>query len=155
MADLTKRAPLLRFRTDGPFLERFTLDNSAAQEVYYGQPMIIDASADTANLRGWISSITMVTANDKFIGIAYESKSVKTTDVETDNEIEVITRGEVGFKSSTFTDADIGKTVVFTDSATLALGVQAADELEIGTINRVADGYVYIQLNAPSILTFT
>lgn len=154
MADLTRNAAPLRFRTEKPFIERWTLDNSAAQTIFYGQPMIIDVSADTVNARGWLDATTLVTATDVFIGIANEPKVVLTTDVEGDNEIEVITHGEVGIKSTVFTDADVGKTVIFTDSATLALGVESASQLEIGKINRVVDGYVYIELNAPKVMSF-
>jgi hypothetical protein len=154
MADLSQNAPKLRFRSEDIVVERWTLDNSAAQTVYYGHPMIIDASADTVNARGWLDATTLVTATDVFLGICNTNKTVVATGgVEGANEVEIITKGEVGFKSATFTDADIGKTVSFTDSGTLAVAAEAADTLSIGKIRRVVDGYVYIELNQ-HIVTF-
>jgi hypothetical protein len=47
------------------------LDSSSAQTVYKGQPMIIDQSADTVNLRGFVDA-TVVDPSDVFIGIAAE-----------------------------------------------------------------------------------
>lgn len=154
MADLTRNAAPLRFRTEQPFIERWTLDNSAAQNIFYGQPMIVDKSADTKYARGWLAATTLVTASDVFIGIANEPKVVLTTDLETDNEIEVITRGEVGFKSTVFTDSDVGKTIVFTDSGTLAANTEAAARLAIGVLTRVSEGYAYVMLNAPKVMSF-
>ena len=78
---------------------------------------------------------------------------VASGDLET-VEIEVITDGEVGFKSSSFTDADVGKTVTFSDSGTLAAAAEAADACTCGTITRVADGYVYVELSGRHIVTF-
>lgn len=153
MADLSQNAPKLRFRSEDVTVERWTLDNSAAQTVYYGQPMILDKSADTVNARGWLDATTLVTATDVFLGIALEKKVVSTSDVEGANEIEIVTRGEVGFKTSTFTDADVGKTISFTDSATLAAAAEAADTLSIGKLRRVVDGFAYIELNQ-HIVTF-
>lgn len=153
MADLSRDVPL-RFRSDAVFIERFTLDNSAAQTIYRGQPMILDKSADTVNARGWIAATTLVTATDVFLGIANEPKIVLTTDVEGNNEIEIITDGEVGFKSAVFTDADVGKTVTFSDSGTLASSAESASKLVAGILTRVVDGYAYIRLSAPRIATF-
>ncbi len=156
MADLTRNAPL-RFRFPNHLeMQRFTLDNSAAQTIYRGQPIIVDASADTANVRGWLAATTLVTAADKFIGIANEPTTVATTDVEAENEIEVITAGEVGFKSASFTDADIGTFVGFSDSGTLvsSVAVGAANRCPCGVITRVVDGYVYVRLTSPNVLAF-
>jgi len=158
MADLTRNAPL-RFRFPALLkMERFTLDNSAAQTLYRGQPMIMDVSADTANPRGWVAATTLVgaTNQDKFVGIANEPAVVLTTDLEAANEIQIITGGEVGFKSTVFTDADIGKVVGFSDSGTLVATVAggAANRCPIGVLTRVADGYAYVELSAPVILSF-
>lgn len=156
MANLTANAPVMRIRYPNKLkTERFTLDNSAANTIYYGQPVIIDASADTVNVRGWTSSITLVTANDIVIGLANEKKVALTTDIETDNEVEVITAGEVGILSSVFTDADLGKKVSFSDSGTLVAAAQAANRCEIGTLVRVEDGYAFIKLTGtPLLLSF-
>ena len=67
MADLSKNAPL-RFRGQ-VYTEKWVLDNSAAQHVYKGQPMIIDQSEDTVYPRGFVDATT-VAATDIFVGIA-------------------------------------------------------------------------------------
>lgn len=154
MPDLSQNAPKLRFRSEMVTIERWTLDNSAAQNIFYGQPMILDVSADTVNARGWIAATTLVTAADIFIGIANERKTVLTTDVETNNEIEIITAGEVGFRTAAFTDADVGKVITMLDSGTFTTNAHAANRLPIGTLRRVVDGYAYISLNAPRIMNF-
>jgi len=157
MADLTRDAPL-RFRfPDQLKIERWVLDNSSAQTVYKGQPLIIDASEDTRYLRGYVDAITLVSGSDVFVGIANEGCTVATTDTETDNEIEVIVSGEVGFKNSSLTDADVGKTIVMADSGTIATGSAGSGYLEIGKLVRVADGYAYVEINPggyPKIQSF-
>ncbi len=153
MANLSKDAPL-RIRRPGMLLtENYLMDSSAANTIYKGQPVILDKSADTTKVRGWVAATTLVTATDVFIGIAAEGKAVASGDLEI-VEIEVITDGEVGFKTSSFTDADIGKTVTFSDSGTLAAAAEAADACTCGTITRVADGYVYVELSGRHIITF-
>ena len=153
MANLSKDAPL-RIRRPGMLLtENYLMDSSAANTIYKGQPVILDKSADTTKVRGWVAATTLVTATDVFIGIAAEGKAVASGDLEI-VEIEVITDGEVGFKTSSFTDADIGKTVTFSDSGTLAVAAEAADACTCGTITRVADGYVYVELSGRHIITF-
>ena len=155
MANLSRDASL-RFRNSDVVVETFALDNSAAQTIYRGQPMIMDVSADTVNPRAWVSSTTLVGTGspDKFIGIANEPATVATTDVEASNEIEIITAGEVGFKAGSLTEANIGSGIVFTDSATLAVGVASATQCPVGTLRRVIDGYAYVELAAPTILSF-
>lgn len=149
MADLTADAPL-RFLGE-PKSEKWVLDNSAAQTIYKGQPMILDISEDTVYLRGFVDA-TVVAADDIFIGIAAEGATVATTDTETDNEIEVYTWPTIiGFKSSVFTDADVGDTVYMSDSGTLS--ATAADNPQIGKLHRVLNGYAYVQLITPQICT--
>lgn len=147
MADLTKDASL-RFWGEA-HSEKWTLDNSVAQTIYKGQPMIMDLTADTIYPRGFVDA-TVVAADDIFIGIAAEGKTVLTTDVETDNEIEIITEPTiVGFKSSVFTDADVADTVYMSDSNTLS--ATAADNPQIGKLHRVVDGYAYVRLESPKV----
>lgn len=149
MADLTAAAPL-RFWGE-PRTEKWVLDNSAAQSIYKGQPMIIDQSADTVYVRGFVDA-TVVAATDIFVGIAAENATVATTDTETDNKIEVyVWPTIIGFKSTVFTDADVGDTVYMSDSATLSATV--GDNPQIGKLNRVEDGYAYVQLITPQICT--
>lgn len=147
MADLSKNAPL-RFRGQ-VYTEKWVLDNSAAQHVYKGQPMIIDQSEDTVYPRGFVDATT-VAATDIFVGIAAEEKEVAATDTEVDNEIEIIVEPTiVGFASAVFTDADVGDTVYMSDSATLSATV--GDNPQIGKLVRVEDGYAYVRLSTPTI----
>jgi len=150
MADLTKDASL-RFFNNQIFSETWVLDNSAAQTIYRGQPMIMDLSEDTVYPRGFLDATT-VDAADIFIGIAAEGKVVATADTEADNEIEVYTEPTViGFKSSVFTDADVGDPVYMSDSGTLSATV--GDNPVLGKLHRVVDGYAYVRLESPKICT--
>lgn len=149
MADLTKNAAL-RIWGEG-HTEKWVLDNSAAQTIYKGHPMILDISEDTVYLRGFLDA-TVVAADDIFIGIAAEPKTVAVTDNEADNEIEVYVWPTIlGFKSAVYTDADVGDTVYMSDSGTLS--ATAADNPQIGKLHRVVDGYAYVQLITPQICT--
>ena len=146
MAELTQGRDLSNRRPSALFTERFNVDTSVARSIYRGQPVIQDKSVDTVNIVGWVAAVTLVTAVDVFIGIANENITVAAGDLEVTKEIDVITDGEVGFQSAAFTDADVGKTVVFTDSGTLAVGTGSATQCTAGKIARVANGYVYVQL---------
>ena len=146
MAELTQGRDLSNRRPSALFTERFNVDTSVARTIYRGQPVILDKSVDTVNIVGWVAAVTLVTGVDIFIGIANENITVAAGDLEVTKEIDVITDGEVGFQSAAFTDADVGKTVVFTDSGTLAVGTGSATQCTAGKIARVANGYVYVQL---------
>lgn len=149
MADLTASANL-RFLGEIA-TEEWVLDNSAAQSIYKGQPMIIDQSEDTVYLRGFVDATT-VAATDIFVGIAAEDKTVATTDTETANKIKVYVEPTiVGFKSAVFSDADVGDTVYMSDSGTLSS--TAADNPMIGKLIRVLDGYAFVRLSSPTICT--
>ena len=149
MADLTNDAYL---RIWGEVeSEKWVLDNSTAQTIYKGQPLIIDQDVDTVYLRGFVDA-TVVAPTDIFIGIAAEGATVATTDNETDNEITLYRDGTiVGFQSAVFTDADVGDTVYMSDSGTLS--ATAADNPEIGKLHRVQDGFAYVQIVSPQICT--
>ncbi len=150
MADLTTDA-YLKWSRD-PDSEIWVLDNSAAQTIYKGQPMILDLSEDTVYVRGFVDA-TVVAATDIFIGIAAEGKTVLTTDTETDNTIEIYVEGThgtvIGFPGSVFTDADVGDTVYMSDSATLSATV--GDNPQIGKLVRVKDGFQYVRIISPTI----
>lgn len=146
MANLTQGRDLSLRRPTTLFTEHFNVDTSVARTIYRGGPVILDKSVDTVNIVDWVSSVTLVTAVDIFIGIANETITVAAGDLEATKEIDVITDGEVGFASASFTDADIGKTVIFTDSGTLAVGTGSSTQCTAGKITRVANGYVYVQL---------
>lgn len=152
MADLTNSAPLREW-AGGKFTmkERWTLDNSVAQSIYKGHPMIMDLDVDTVYARGFVDA-TVVAATDIFLGIAAEPKTVLTTDTETDNEIELYVWPTIlGFKSAVYTDADVGDTVYMSDSATLS--ATAGDNPMIGKLHRVVDGYAFVQIQSPAICT--
>ena len=149
MADLTADA-YLRIWGEAT-TERWVLDNSAAQTIYKGQPMIMDLSEDTVYPRGFVDATT-VAATDIFLGISAEGASVATTDTETDNEIDIYVQPTiVGFPGSVFTDADVGDTMYMSDSATLS--ATAADNPQIGTLVRVQDGFQYVRLATPVVTT--
>src|SRR3972149_1126326 len=118
MADLTAAAPL---RVLGEAVtEKFALDSSAAQNVYKGQPLILTAT-DLVNPQGFVTA-TVVAATDVFVGIAAENKSVALGDAETIEKSGIeayVGPSIVGFKSTVFTDADLGKTVYMSDSGTV------------------------------------
>jgi hypothetical protein len=148
MADLVANAPIRLMPGAKIVSQRFVLDTSTAQTIYKGQPMIIDQSVDTLNVRGYVDA-TVVDPTDVFVGIAAESKSVALGDPET-TEIEVYVGPTiVGLKSAVYTEADLGKTVYMSDSSTLS--ATAADNPQTGKLNRVLDGYAYTELTAPQI----
>ena len=144
MANLTADASL-RFRfPDQIKTEHWALDTSTAQTIFKGQPMIIDQDVDTVNLRGFVDA-TVVAPTDIFVGIALHGLAVLISAIEANNEVEVLTHGEIGFKSAVFTDADAGDPVYMSDSGTLS--ATAADNPAIGQLTRVADGYAYVTIN--------
>jgi len=149
MADLTADA-YLRIWGEAT-TQRWVLDNSAAQTIYKGQPMIMDLSEDTVYPRGFVDA-TVVAAIDIFIGIAAEGATVATTDTETDNELNIYVEPTiVGFPGSVFTDADVGDTMYMSDSATLS--ATAADNPMIGKLVRVEGGFQYVRLSSPTVTT--
>lgn len=153
MADLTAAAPLRFHNLEQCHIRKWVLDNSTAQSIYRGQPMILDINVDTVYARGFVDATT-VAADDIFLGIALENATVATTDTETDNKIQILMHGLVGFKSSVYTDADVGDTVYMSDSATLS--ATAGDNPEIGKLVYVEDGYAYVMINptgGPTICT--
>jgi hypothetical protein len=151
MADLTADAALREWSDKLTAMESWVLDNSAAQTIYKGQPMILDVGTDTVYVRGFIDATT-VAATDIFIGIAAEDASVATTDTEIDNTILVYVYPTIlGFKSTVYTDADVGDTVYMSDSGTLS--ATAADNPMIGKLHRVRDGFAFVQLSSPTICT--
>jgi len=149
MADLTADA-YLRIWGEAT-TQRWVLDNSAAQTIYKGQPMIMDLSEDTVYPRGFVDA-TVVAATDIFIGIAAEGATVATTDTETDNELNIYVEPTiVGFPGSVFTDADVGDTMYMSDSATLS-ATDTANPM-IGKLVRVEGGFQYVRLSSPTVTT--
>lgn len=149
MADLTYDAYI---KTKGEVkTEIYDLDTSLAMTVYKGQPMIIDQNVDAENARGFVTA-TVVAATDVFLGIAQEGKAVAAGDTEgaEAGKIKVIVGPSiVGFKDSTLTNADLGKTIYMSDSGTLS--ETASQNPQIGTLFKVEDGFAYVKLTAPQI----
>lgn len=148
MTDLSANASL---RFIGEIVtEKFILDSSAAQHPYRGGPMIIDQSEDTLYPRAYLDA-TVVDPSDVFVGIALEEKSIAAGATE-DEKIEVAVEPTiVGFVSSVFDNADLGKTVYMSDSGVLS--ETAADNPQIGKLFLVKDGYAFVKLSAPQICT--
>lgn len=148
MANLSADAPL-RLLGEAKS-ERFPVDTAYAVTVYKGQPMIIDLSSDAQNAMPFVDA-RVVAPTDVCLGIAAEGKVIAAGDLENDrNFIEIyVGPSIVGFKSTVFDNADLGKTVYMSDSATLS--ETAADNPQIGKLVKVEDGYAYIELTTPQI----
>lgn len=151
MADLTAAAPLRFDARVEPKTIRWGVDSSTAQTIYKGQPMILDITTDTLYLTPFVDSV-VVAADDIFIGIAAENKSVASgaSEATDSNKLEVyVWPTIIGFKSTVFTNADVGDPVRMSDSGTLSATV--GDNPEIGKLDHVEDGYAYVQLVTPYI----
>jgi len=130
------------------FTHRFLMDTSAAQTIYRGKAMILDANVDTVNVVD-ADGVTCVDG-DVFMGIAAENKAVGSGDAET-TEIECLVWPTiVGFKSSVLTKADSGKPVYMSDSGTLTASNGAYPR--IGKLFDVLDGYCFVALESPYVL---
>lgn len=148
MANLSADAPL-RILGEAHTEQRHC-DSSAAQIIYKGAPVCIDASADTVNVHG--DAFTAVD-NDVFEGIAAEKHVTVISDSETDvnSLVEIYVEPTiVGFKSSVFTRADVGKTVYMSDTGTLSASNGAYPQ--IGKLHDVRDGYAFVRLSTPKLL---
>jgi len=147
MADLTANA-YLKILGEAK-MEQWKLDSSAAQTVYKGSPMIIDQGDDTVNIRAYVDATT-VASTDVFIGIAAEGATVLISAIEANSLVQVyVWPTVVGFKSTVFTNADLGATVYMSDSKILS--TTAGDNPQIGKLHRVEDGYCFVQLITPQI----
>ena len=146
MADLTANASL---RILGELkTEKFALDSSAAQHPYKGSPMILDLSEDPLLPRAFLNATT-VASTDVFVGIALEEETVEAAATENQSIEVAVGPTIVGFKSTVFDNADLGKTVYMSDSGTLS--ETAADNPQIGKLHIVRDGYAFVELTAPQI----
>ena len=148
MTDLTASATL---RLMGPaYTEKWVVDNAAAHTFYKGQPMMI-GMADTVYVHGFLDADT-VAADDVCIGICAEDITVATTDTEADNVMTIYVGPTIlGFKSTVYTDANVGATVYMSDSGTLS--ATYSDNPQIGKLVRVANGFAFVELTTPQICT--
>lgn len=148
MADLTVDANIRILGEEQR--EKWFIDTSVANTFFKGQPAMIDQSVDTLNATPFVTAMVVDPA-DVVLGIAAEGKTVVLGAPET-TEIEVwVWPTIVGFKSTVFTNADLGKSVYMSDSATLS--TTAADNPLLGTLDKVQDGFCYVRLAAPVIPT--
>jgi len=146
MADLTANAPI-RILGEG-YTHAFILDTSSAQTVYKGGPIMIDANVDAVNART-AAGVTAVDG-DVFLGIAAEQVSVLIGAPEKTLIKAWTWPTIVGFKSAVFTDADLGKTVYMSDTATLTATNGAYPQ--IGKLFKVQDGFAFVKLDSPIVL---
>lgn len=152
MANLSKDAPL---RVWGEaHTEQIDMDNASAVTVYKGHPLLINQSVDTIYAVKWDDGTGegVVAATDVFLGIAAEGKSIKTSHAEGSPQagVEAYVQPTIlGFKSTVFTNANLGAAVYMSDSNTLSS--TAADNPQIGKVHRVEGGYVYVRLSTPQI----
>jgi len=154
MTNLSADAPLRVWGV--AHTEAIELDNAAALTIYKGQPIIINQSVDTIYAQDWADGTGegVVAATDVFLGIAAGGVTVKTTDAEGSPEARVEVYVEptiLGFKSTVFTNADLGATVYMSDTNTLS--ATAADNPQIGKLARVEGGYCYVRLATPQVCT--
>jgi len=154
VANLSRDAPL---RVWGEaHTEEIELDNAAALTIYKGQPVIINQTVDTVYAVDWEDGTGegVVAATDVFLGIAAEGATVKTSDAEASPETRVscyVQPTVLGFKSTVYTNTDLGATVYMSDSGVLS--TTAADNPQLGTLARVEGGYCYVRLSTPQICT--
>ena len=162
MADLSNDAPL-RFLGE-PISRQFSMDSSGTYKTYKGEGVVIDASVDTTHVHT-ARSLTLVDG-DVFMGIAAEGHTTTSGDSESDPASLInlyVGPSIVGFKSTVFTDADLGKAVGMSDTGTLVTygaGVRNPASTggaypRIGFLHRVQDGYAFVQLETPWVIDVT
>src|ERR1043165_2657021 len=106
MANLSADSPI-RFLGESTS-EKFVVDTAYAITIYKGQPMIIDQSSDSLHAMPWVDA-RVVAPTDVCLGIAAEGKVIAAGDPET-FELEIyVAPTIVGFKSTVFDNADLGK----------------------------------------------
>ncbi len=152
MANLSKDTPL-RFKGEVK-TENFILDTLAEQIVYRGAGLVIDQDVDAENAH--IANLALVTG-DVFLGIAAHGMVVSAGTPERPETagIEVIVEPSiVGFKVSNygaFTNTNCGTVICMSDTGTLSATPGAYPR--IGKIFLVEDGYIYVQLETPWVMT--
>lgn len=150
--NLTANWPL-KFLGEGK-TEKFILD-AVASHIYQGSPMMLDDNGDTDHVI--LSQNITVATSDVVVGIAAEEKITKVGDPEDEiHSIELYVRPTIiGFKSAAspvFTMADVGK-VVSMDGTGVLTASAASTKPRIGHLFKVEDGYDYVALETPYIMT--
>lgn len=148
MSDLSKDATI-RLLGKG-HTQKFLLDSGVAQTIYKGTPMMIDQNVGQPLARLFDSTVTVVVA-DIALGIAAEGKTIALGDAET-TEIEIYTWPTIiGFPTAVFSVADYGDKVFMTTSDTFVKVASASGNLELGTLFKIEDGFMYIRLATPFV----
>ena len=153
MANISQDTPL-RFKGEVK-TENFILSTLTAQIVYRGAGLVINQDVD-AEYAHTAASVVLVTG-DVFLGIAAHGKSVQAGDIcrPEYSGIEVIVEPSiVGFKVSNygaFTNTNAGTVICMSDTGTLSATPGAYPR--IGKIFLVEDGFVYVQLETPWVMT--
>lgn len=143
MADLVMDAAL---RFIGPvYSEQFPVDVGVGFTIYKGAPVILDVDVDNLNVTTQ-EGVTMATG-DIQIGIAAEGKVVALNASPVPMLEVYMWPTIVGFPSTVFDNADLGKDVFMSDTATLTDAVGTYSR--IGTLYKVQHGYAYVRLNPP------
>lgn len=149
MTDLTADR-YLRIWGEAELIEGVPMNGGAAISVYKGAPLIFDANVDTDAAVLFDSGVTAA-AGDVFLGIAAEAVTVVAGDSDGDVEAKVYAWPTiVGFASTVFALANVGDPVYMDDSGTLT--ASTTGNLKIGECHWVADGFVYVRLQAPYAL---
>lgn len=146
MADLSANNNL-RLLGGQVFSERFFISTIAAYKFFRGAPVMIEQGVDNAYIIPWVSTYKVL-VNDVTVGICAEAQ---TAVLSAQNTVAVeVYMGPtvVGFPDTTRTNADIGKSVAMSDSATLSLTL--TDQPQLGKIVKVEDGYCYVLLDTPN-----
>lgn len=162
MSELSAAAPL-RILGEA-HTEQFNCDSSGAQTIYKGAGLVIDANVDTIYVHT-ANGLTLVDG-DKFVGIAAENHATASGDSESASVSLVEAYVEptiVGFKSTVFTNADMGKAVGMSDTGTLiAYGAGVRNPASsggayprIGFLHEVRDGYAFVRLESPFVIDVT
>lgn len=149
---MTTLANNINIRVLGDKHERlYKMSTAAAQEIFAGVPVILDAE----DVTGLVTSDAVTCdTSDAFVGIAEEHIKVALGDANP--KITLLTYPSiVGIPSTVFTIADLGKPVyaaAFTATGiTLSASVGAYPKL--GRLYDVSDGYAWIALDPPYLLT--
>jgi hypothetical protein len=148
MADLTQDSPIRLLGT--AFTEKFPIDTAAARTFYKGQPVMIDQDVDAAHVVQYVTALATA-IDDVCVGIAAEKASVAIGDPETTYIETYVGPSIIGFPSGVFGVADIGKTVLMSDSGTLS--ITTLENPIIGKLVNVKDGYAYVKLTTPIVCT--
>jgi hypothetical protein len=143
MAALTSDAPLRIFGT--PVMKKFIMDSSIAQTWYRGEAIVLDQGATPDVTPAHDLTHPHMVATDVFLGIAVEggSNAISVAEDLAHGVECYVEPTVVGFKSTVFTNADIGATVYYPVSL---LSSTATDAPQIGKIMFVEDGYIYVKL---------